>query len=99
MSGWIKRGPNGVVGSNIFDAQETADTIISHWDKIVDDESNESKNGDILQYFNDREVAYVDWEGWLAIKKQEELNGEKLGKISEKFVDINQMVKVARGGE
>jgi NADPH-dependent glutamate synthase beta subunit-like oxidoreductase len=34
-AGWIKRGPSGVIASNIFDAQETVATIIEDWPHIL----------------------------------------------------------------
>jgi hypothetical protein len=45
-------------------------------------------------------ISYVDWEGWLSIKRAEEERGEHLGKISEKFSTIEEMLSaIPESGE
>ena len=31
VCGWLKRGPSGIIGSNIMDAKDTVATIIKDW--------------------------------------------------------------------
>lgn len=93
VAGWIKRGPTGVIASNVFDGQETADTILRQWEQI--ESSKSEKTGDIVSLLQERRVPYINWDGWLAIKAAEEKNGAKLGKISEKFVEIVEMLNIA----
>jgi hypothetical protein len=31
VAGWLKRGPSGIIGTNISDAQQTATALILDW--------------------------------------------------------------------
>jgi ferredoxin--NADP+ reductase len=63
-SGWIKRGPSGVIGTNKKDAQDTVD-------KILEDASagrlNQPVADDIETMIAKHVPHAVPWEGWLAI--------------------------------
>jgi ferredoxin--NADP+ reductase len=73
VSGWIKRGPSGVIGTNKKDSQDTVA-------KIVEDAAagrlNEPASDDIEAMIAAHCVHAVTWEGWQAINAIETAAGE-----------------------
>jgi ferredoxin--NADP+ reductase len=73
VSGWIKRGPSGVIGTNKKDAQDTVD-------KILKDAAaaglNEPSRDDVDALIADKAVHAIDWSGWEAIDAAETAAGE-----------------------
>ena len=73
VSGWIKRGPSGVIGTNKKDSQDTVD-------KILQDASagalNQPSSDDIEGMIATHCEHAVTWEGWQAIDAIETAAGE-----------------------
>lgn len=91
-SGWLKRGPTGVIVSTMADAYETADTIVDDLKNGRDMlQPSESNLDSLLKEHNIRPVSYSDWK---KIEAQEFALGEKLGKPREKFSNIPDMLAV-----
>lgn len=91
-SGWLKRGPTGVIVSTMTDAYETADTI-------VDDLKNNRpmltpKSNDLTKLLHERQIRPVTYLDWKKIEAAEFSMGEKLGKPREKFCRIQDMLAV-----
>lgn len=104
-SGWVKRGPTGVIASTMEDAFATAEAIAEDWkggkkflgDGVVTDaRSVDSAGWEGVQREAGRSVANsaVDWEGWLAIDKEERDRGQQKGKERDKFTTTGDMLKV-----
>jgi ferredoxin--NADP+ reductase len=76
VSGWIKRGPSGVIGTNKKDSQDTVD-------KILEDTSggrlNQPGSDDIEGLIAAHCEHAVTWEGWQAINAIETAAGEASG--------------------
>jgi len=84
-SGWIKRGPTGVIGTNKPDAGETADCMVEDllagrcW-------SPEQPDGEAVErLIRDREPHVVTFEDWLRLDELERGRGEPLGRPRVKF--------------
>jgi ferredoxin/flavodoxin---NADP+ reductase len=73
VSGWIKRGPSGVIGTNKKDSQDTVA-------KILEDASagrlNDPASDDIESMIATNCANAVTWEGWRAIDAIETAAGE-----------------------
>lgn len=93
VSGWIKRGPKGIIGTNIPDAQETINSLINDWDNNLLDKIDGRDN--IVSILKKNNIKFIDKNGWEKIDKIEVENGLKIGKPREKFVDIEQMIDIA----
>ncbi|KAG0034060.1 hypothetical protein BGZ81_006401 [Podila clonocystis] len=93
-SGWLKRGPIGVIASTMADAYQTADKIISDWNQGEPMLESLSSCGtpvlDILRNKGHKVVSYQDWK---KIEQKEFEMGAKLGKPREKFVTVEEMLK------
>ncbi|CAF0736154.1 unnamed protein product [Brachionus calyciflorus] len=93
-TGWIKRGPRGVIVDTTSDAYETAQKLFSD---LTNDQNSTQRPGaeKIVSLLKERSVRFVDKEGWDRIDKAEIERGKLNGKPREKFQSIDEMLKVA----
>jgi ferredoxin--NADP+ reductase len=73
VSGWIKRGPSGVIGTNKKDSQDTVDKIL---EDAAAGRLNRPRSDDIDALIANHCADAVTWEGWLAIDAIETADGE-----------------------
>jgi ferredoxin--NADP+ reductase len=73
VSGWIKRGPSGVIGTNKKDAQDTVDKIL---EDAATGRLNQPAADDIETVIATHAANAVTWEGWQAIDAIETAAGE-----------------------
>jgi len=96
-TGWIKRGPVGLIGHTKSDAMETVRNLIndqgSWWQP--EDPSDEA----IPALLAERGVQWTDLEGWHRLDAHEIAAGEKHESARErvKLVPRDEMVRVSRG--
>ena len=92
VTGWIKRGPVGLIGHTKSDAQETVRRLLE--DAAASSEMGVAP-GDVTRFLEERDVAYTTWDGWLALDHHERhLGGAARERV--KVVPREEMVKVAR---
>ncbi len=96
-TGWIKRGPVGLIGHTKSDAMET----IAH---LVADVTSgaliaPTVDGDVLALLDEREVEYTTWDGWLALDAHERELGATHEHTRErvKVVPRDEQVAISRG--
>lgn len=100
VSGWLKRGPSGIIGSNIGDAKNTVSTIIADLDseEILNSEGatqSKGRNGlDVLM--NQRNIHIVDWNHYQIIDAVEKdpLRRRTRNQPREKITDISEMLRL-----
>jgi ferredoxin--NADP+ reductase len=73
VSGWIKRGPSGVIGTNKKDSQDTVDKIL---EDAVAGRLNQPPEDDIDALIANNCADVVTWDGWQAINAIETAVGE-----------------------
>jgi ferredoxin--NADP+ reductase len=73
VSGWIKRGPSGVIGTNKKDSQDTVEKIL---EDAAADRLNRPVEDDIEAMIAAHCPNAVTWEGWQAIDATETAAGE-----------------------
>ena len=64
VSGWIKRGPSGVIGTNKKDSQDTVNKIL---EDVATGRINQPVSDDIDALIATHAPDAVTWEGWQAI--------------------------------
>ncbi|MGI9825014.1 FAD-dependent oxidoreductase [Agromyces sp. Marseille-Q5079] len=94
VAGWIKRGPNGVVGTNRKCALETVTSILADI-AARDGVSTASTTLEVDELLRSRGVQVVDWHGWRAIEAAEGATGATVGRERVKLHDRDQMLRVA----
>jgi ferredoxin/flavodoxin---NADP+ reductase len=95
-SGWIKRGPSGVIGTNKKCAQETVDALVEDVEagRLGTPEAPEAAAVEDL--LRERGVDFVSYPGWQAIDAAETTRGEPEGRPRVKFVRVEEMLEAAR---
>ncbi|KAJ1675979.1 NADPH-adrenodoxin reductase [Spiromyces aspiralis] len=97
VSGWLKRGPTGVIAATMQDAYQTADTI-AHDIKLgnlVPGVPSQAELDEELERLGvmGRRVTYADWK---RLEQHELEQGRARGKPREKVTDIAEMLAVIR---
>jgi ferredoxin--NADP+ reductase len=94
-TGWIKRGPVGLIGHTKSDALETIGNIIadkaSWWQPSVTDADG------VVQLLKERGVDVVGWPEWLLIDAKERALGEAEGRERIKLVERDDFLQAAKG--
>ncbi|MGY6499130.1 MAG: FAD-dependent oxidoreductase [Microcella sp.] len=93
-TGWIKRGPVGLIGHTKSDAMETIKHLVkdqgSWWQPPEPDEQA------VLDLLRDRNVLFTDLEGWHRLDAHERELGEVRGRERIKVVPREEMVRISR---
>ncbi|SAM76597.1 related to NADPH:adrenodoxin oxidoreductase precursor, mitochondrial [Ustilago bromivora] len=96
VSGWLARGPSGVIATTMMDAYGVADVILA--DLHSADQARTSggeEGGDLLvQLQRESSNKVVGFEGWRRIDEQEKQRGQKLGKLREKILTVKEMLDI-----
>ena len=93
-TGWIKRGPVGLIGHTKSDAMETIKHVVhdqaNWWAPAHPDEQS------VVDLLEKRGVEYTDLGGWHRLDEHEKALGEPLGRVRIKVVPRDEMVAVSR---
>jgi ferredoxin/flavodoxin---NADP+ reductase len=92
-TGWIKRGPSGVIGTNKQCAKQTVDCLIE--DFLVGALAEPTAD---LGYLTSQLPAAFDVRAWRAIDAHERREGIRTGRPRVKLVDPAALLAVARSG-
>ncbi|WP_127473537.1 FAD-dependent oxidoreductase [Microbacterium sulfonylureivorans] len=97
-TGWIKRGPVGLIGHTKSDAMETIAHLVA--DAAGGRLSAPVVDDDVLELLDAREVAYTTWDGWLALDAHERELGATHRHTRErvKVVPRDEQVDISRSG-
>ncbi len=97
-TGWIKRGPVGLIGHTKSDAAETIANIVEDADRLY----AESKAGaeqrspdNVLRLLKERGVPVIQWHDWEVLDNHELALGEADGRLRVKVVPRDEMTDVA----
>lgn len=97
-TGWIKRGPVGLIGHTKSDAMETIAHLVADVERGVLPAPQVA--GDVRDLLDERGVAYTTWDGWLALDAHERALGAGHTHTRErvKVVPRAEQVNIARAG-
>jgi len=97
-TGWIKRGPVGLIGHTKSDAMETVAHLVA--DAVEGRLAAPAVDLDVLDLLDEREVAYTTWDGWLALDAHErDLGATHLhSRERVKVVPRDEQVEISRAG-
>jgi ferredoxin--NADP+ reductase len=74
-TGWIKRGPVGLIGHTKGDALETVTRLVADLPVLVSGATVDQGADTILALLTERGVEFTTWEGWRALDAHEQLLG------------------------
>ncbi len=94
VTGWIKRGPVGLIGHTKGDAAETIASLLADADNLtapaIDDPDA------ILGFLAERGVPFTTWEGWGKLDAHEKSLGVPHGRERVKVVERDEMTHISR---
>ena len=97
-TGWIKRGPSGVIGTNKKDSLETTAGLLADLaDGKLPEPELAANAAAIETLLAERKPDHVTYEGWQAIDAAEQAAGEPHGRPRIKFCRVEEMVEAASG--
>lgn len=94
VSGWIKRGPSGIIGVNRADSIATVESLLAD---LVGHSSDRRGRAGLEALLAERSVEIVDFPRWSLIDAAECLAGQAASKPREKMTSIAEMLAVSRG--
>ncbi|MDO9458312.1 FAD-dependent oxidoreductase [Nocardioides sp.] len=95
VTGWIRRGPVGLIGHTKSDASQTVASLVADLEVLP---AREEQDPDaILEHLAERGVSVTTLEGWGRIDAHEIGLGEAAGRTRVKVVPREEMLRIARG--
>jgi len=97
VTGWIKRGPSGVIGTNKPDGYETAESLLADIPSLVPCETPDT--APLLEILRGRGIRTVTFADFRKIDAVEVERGKRIGKPREKFARVAEMLALVAEGE
>lgn len=91
VSGWLKRGPNGIIGTNIADAKDTVASVVE--DLAGTDAKKDAFCLDSM--LRARAVNFIKWDGYQRIQQIENSRRRSVQQPREKITSIAELMEAA----
>jgi ferredoxin--NADP+ reductase len=98
VSGWIKRGPVGVIGTNKPDAAETVEAMLEDAAAGRTLRPEEPDPAALEAFLRRRQPLVVTYADWLALDRLEQARGRSLNRPRVKFTSVPEMLAAIRSG-
>lgn len=92
VTGWIKRGPSGIIGTNRADSLATVKALLDDLPQLA--AANKAGAAGLHALLAKRGVRVVDYNDWLTIDRAEIERGQAKGKPREKFTRRDEMLAI-----
>ena len=93
-TGWIKRGPSGVIGTNKKDATETVELLL---EDVAAGRIEARERRDVVDALAERGIEAVTYAGWQAIDAIERARGTEQGRPRVKLSRWDDLLAAAAG--
>lgn len=90
-TGWIKRGPTGIIGTNRADSVATVSSLLDDLPRLPSDPGKRGAEG-ICEHLTRRGIRYVSFSEWKRIDEAEIERGRSRNKPREKFTCVTDML-------
>jgi ferredoxin--NADP+ reductase len=94
VTGWIKRGPTGVIGTNKQDAVETVHRLLEAFLQEKIEPRQTSNSSEIESLLESRNVDYVSFEDWKLLDEHETETGLAQDRPRVKVTAIDEMLEI-----
>ena len=95
VTGWLKRGPTGIIGTNRADSVETVASLLADLPNACDQEKHGAES--LRPLLEGRGVRVLNYQNWLMVDSAEIDRGKPKGKPREKFTRIDEMLAASTG--
>lgn len=94
VTGWVKRGPSGFIGTNKSCARETVRHVVEDYNagRLSDPDGGADEFDALVR---ERRPRVIDRDGWRAIDDVERRRGAGAGRVREKITDPDDAARVA----
>lgn len=93
-SGWVKRGPAGVIANTMEDSFATAEAIVSDWKNKRRFLGGGNGWDSLVQELTRQVPKIVHWNDWRKIDAAEKERGKDKGKERERFTSTEEMLSI-----
>ncbi|NML49184.1 FAD-dependent oxidoreductase [Streptomyces sp. R302] len=95
VTGWIRRGPVGLIGHTKGDANETVANLLEDFaaGRLLTPANPETDA--IVAFLEGKGLTYTTWEGWYALDAAEKALGEPQGRERVKIVEREDMLRAS----
>ncbi|MFE9043973.1 FAD-dependent oxidoreductase [Streptomyces sp. NPDC007818] len=95
VTGWIRRGPVGLIGHTKGDANETVANLLEDFaaGRLLTPASPEPDA--VVAFLEGKGLTYTTWEGWYALDAAEKALGEPQGRERVKIVEREDMLRAS----
>lgn len=93
-TGWIKRGPVGLIGHTKSDASQTVTHLLNDLDNLPQPATSSADA--LTQHLDKKGVDWVSWDGWLAIDQHEQNLGAAANRERIKLASRPEMLEAAK---
>ncbi|MCL2536381.1 MAG: FAD-dependent oxidoreductase [Nocardiaceae bacterium] len=93
VTGWIKRGPVGLIGHTKGDANETIACLLEDSPNFAG--AAEPGQNAIIEFLEGKGVPYTTWQGWYRLDAHERSLGEPEGRERIKVVEREDMLRAS----
>ncbi|MGO3327386.1 FAD-dependent oxidoreductase [Gordonia sp. (in: high G+C Gram-positive bacteria)] len=94
-TGWIKRGPVGLIGHTKGDANETVECILEDMKADTLNTPETPEEDAIVALLEERGVPFTTWDGWYRLDEHERALGAAVGRERIKVVERDDMLAAA----
>jgi ferredoxin--NADP+ reductase len=92
VTGWIKRGPSGVIGTNKPDSVETVAAMLEDLARGQVLQPANPDPGNVADLVRERRPDHITFEDWLRLDKVEVAKGQPAGRPRVKFTNVADML-------
>ena len=97
VTGWLRRGPSGVIATNRSDANEVAASVLADLDTLP---SRATPRTDLVELLTSRDIRVISWDDWLRLEEHEKAEGQAHGADPLVVHDLKTVLEViARDAE
>lgn len=95
VAGWLKRGPTGIIATNLYCAEETVGSISEDIEKGLLASVPKPGRQALVETLEQRNIRYVPFSGWQKIDSKERMEGNLRNKPREKIVLWDELLRAA----
>lgn len=95
VTGWIKRGPVGLIGHTKGDANETVANLLADRAHGLLNTPEYPSEDAIVAFLEDKQLPYTTWQGWYRLDAHERSLGEAEGRERVKVVEREDMFRAS----
>ena len=95
-TGWIRRGPVGLIGNTKGDANEAVANLLEDYAAGIGFAPATPELEAVDEFLKSKGITFTTWNGWYALDKHERELGEAEGRERKKVRDWDEMVKFSQ---